>query len=239
MASSGPRSTEHEAGFATPAAAAVSLALALVAAASVTAAVTELKRGQADLTRAQAEYALAGAQQRAALTILQAKPASRYGWSVARVNGQAQALAESEYLKLSFKAAAQLDDATLAKLKVGNPTALRSHLGALAAANDLDAADLVAADPSPLWRACAPSLISPYGAAAKANAAPATNPIAGGLDWRVGEVWRLRVALPSGWTDDRIVRFTGDARHPSAVIERRFFKSNQGVGQCDVILAAN
>jgi hypothetical protein len=225
---------DAESGFATPAAAAASLAIALMAAAVMTAGVSELRFARADLRRSQADYALAGAQTRAALSVLQAGNSGRLLWSP---TGAAEALAEPEAAKLDLAHAVQLDDATLAKFGVSDAGPLRDRLAALGRA---DAAEIVGADAAPLWRACARSVISPYGSASKLQLATASSPAAStGMQWRIGEVWRIRVVLAGGWVDDRVVRFTGDPNQPAAVVERRMTRGEQEGNRCDALFAAS
>jgi hypothetical protein len=219
-------------GFATPAAAAVSLALAIVAAAMTTAAVSELRFAHADLARTQDQYALDAAQTRAALGLIATTSRGRLRWMLPE---GAEILAEPEADKLGLADAAKLDDETLARLGVTDPDRLR---GRLADRGDADAADIGMADAAPLWRACARSVVSPLGSATKILYAPSAAPRSPGVDWRIGQVWRIRAALANGWVDDRIVRFTGNPLDPAAVIERKAGLGGQEKERCDGIFAA-
>jgi hypothetical protein len=222
-----------ESGFATPAAAAISLAIALMATAVTTAAIGELRLSHADLSRTQADYMLAGVQSQAELGLISTSSNGRLRWSGP---GVAEILAEPEASKLDIAHAAQLDDATLAKLGVIDPDRLLPRLATL---GDANAAAIAAADASPAWRACARSIVSPYGTAAKLRFAQAASPTGSGPQWRIGEVWRIRVVLADGWVDDRIVRFTGDLNHPAAIVERQLARGKQEGDQCDVLFAAS
>jgi hypothetical protein len=221
-------SLEPDDGFATPAAAAVSLALALVAAALTTAAVSELRSAHADLVRTQDDYALDAAQTRAALGLIATTSSGRLRWTLP---DGGEVLAEPEADKLDLADAAKLDDATLARLGVSDPDGLRRRLADLGGA---DAADVGLADAAPLWRACARSIVSPLGTATKILYAPAAMPSSSGVDWRIGQVWRIRTAL----ADDRIVRFTGTPLDPAAVIERKVTQGGQETERCDGIFTA-
>lgn len=213
------------------------LALALVATAMMARSVMLLRLARADLSRSQAEHVLDGAHLLAAATVIRAGEGGPYRWALPTDLGFAEALAESEVDKLSPADAAGLSDDVFLAMGVAGPQALKARL---AAAPTSGIADVAAMDAAPLWRACAPSLISGLGRAA---AAPLAIPVEPRLrpetpDWRVGEAWRVRITTAAGWRDDRIVRFTGDARRPVAVVWRRLSRSDGGQGECDAVLAA-
>lgn len=224
-------------GYATPAALVVSLALSLVASSMVVRSVQVLQRAKADLARSETEYALAGAHLQAAAVIVRSGIAGPYHWTATTSVGWVEALAEPEAEKLSLDAASSLDDGLLNRFGVADPARLRLAL-AEAAATD-EAPDIGALDPAPLWRACAASLLSRYGEAQTYTFAPRSEPGMGPkpASWHIGEAWRIRITTAAGWRDDRIVRFTGDARHPAAVVVRRLSRGVGEAGQCDRVLA--
>lgn len=228
----------HDAGYATPLALVVSLALALVAVGMVARSTMMLRQARADLARSQAEHALDGAQLEAAATVIRAGAGSAFRWALSTDLGWTEALAESEAEKLDFAAAAALPETTLARFGVADAAALKARLAAAAeAAPDVDVVDL---DASPLWRACGPSLVSPFGARSVFARPAYAEPSVGREDpaWRVGEVWRVRITSAEGWRDERFVRFTGDARRPVAVVARRLTRTDGGERSCDAVLAA-
>ena len=152
---------DPQAGFATAAAAAVSLALALGAAALMAAAAAELRSSRADLERERAEYSLDGAQQLAAAQLLQTERSERLRWAIEDGDGrQVTVLGEAEGAKASFEVAAAAPLQLLRRLGSIDAVALQQRLKALAAepSRITAVADL---DVSPLWKACAPSAISP------------------------------------------------------------------------------
>ena len=230
--------SEREAGFATAAATIVSLALALIASAGVIAAVTELRLARTDLARERADYALAGAQQEAIAALLTARQEARLKWTQVSASGPISVLAEPQAAKLSLAAAATAGGGAFAHFALADAPHLASRLNALASA---DASDfqLADADAAPLWRACARSVVSPYGEAKSFTPVKAVAPIAGAVTWRIGETWRVRVSDKDGWFDDRIVRFTGDLAHPAAVVERRLGRTKGGTAACEALFAAN
>ncbi len=230
VAWSSRKATEH--GYATVAAMIIALALALAASAVMASALSALREARADGERLRAAYGLEAAQTQALTTLLAQRKPGRYRWQVDSPVGPVEVLAEPEQPKLSVKAAADLDDATLARLGVSDPERLRARLVALAAGLGGEGS-VAQADPAPLWQACAPSLISAFGTADVAPVlAAATTPGPGRFDWRAGEVWRLRLISARGWAEDRIVRLTGDERDPAAVIERRLFHDTPGGEPC-------
>lgn len=230
-------SHEREAGYATPAALVMALSLSLVAVAMVGRSVMMLRQARSDLQRAGAEYILDGAHLSAAATVVRAGEGGPYRWALSTDAGFAEATAESEVDKVSPAAAGAWSEAAFTDLGVADATALKTRL---ATVGDQPFADIGALDSAPLWRECAASLISSLGQRNDARpAAPAEpRPQPETPDWRVGQVWRVRITLASGWRDDRLVRFTGDARRPVAVVRRRLSRTDGGQGRCDVVLHA-
>ncbi len=214
---------DSAAGYASVAAVAVSLSLAVIVVALMSRSVVAMKSARADFARTQAEYQLAGDQQRTALAMVAGK-------------GVSTGLAEREAGKISLATAATLDAATLSRFGVQDPDRLAAWL-LEASIKPTSPADLVAADKAALWRVCAPAAISAFGQA-KVLAPPS----GGGSGFsapssRLGEVWRLAARTADGWTDERIVRFTGEPQRPAAVIWRRFYRSARGGESCAAIFA--
>lgn len=224
-----------DAGYATAAAALTALALSLVVSAVMGASLTDLRAARAALDRTRAEAALDGAQQMAAAALLDDGAPTRLRWLVPTSSGAVEILAEPEAPKLALAAAADLSDADLRALAPGNAAALRPRLRALALAG-ASAADIGRLGATPLWRSCAASLISPYGRGQSLALSAAATPSQGRFSWRAGEVWRLRALAPDGWADDRIVRLTGDAEHPAAIIERVFVRGQRGGEPCGTFI---
>jgi len=231
-----PLDAEPIAGFATPAAATVSLAIAIVASALTATGVAQLRLARAELHRTQEEAALDAGQQQVALTLMSARPGSRFGWALATPAGASRALAESEGAKAGLAASVPLDDTTLAKMDVADGTALRARLDALGSGGVAQSLQLASADAAPLWRDCVRSMISPYGAAKTLTLPKVVAPTPGAASGRPGEVWRILLMEPDGWTDERVVRFTGDRYDPWAVVDRRFYRGGQGAFRCEAAL---
>lgn len=214
----------------------VALALSLVAVAMVGRSVMLLRLAKADLQRAGAQYVLDGAHLAAAAAVVRAGEGGPYRWALPIDGGFAEALAEREADKFDLSGAGP-PDAIFAALGVSDPAALKGRLATAAAA---PFADVGAMDAAPLWRECAASLISSLGRRTGGDIVPPTEPRQRpeNPDWRVGDTWRIRITTAAGWRDDRIVRFTGDARHPVAVVRRRLSRSDGGQGRCDSMMAA-
>lgn len=225
-----------ESGFATPAAAVISLGLAVVASALTVLAITDLRRAKAEALKARAEYQLEGVHQRASLVAITEPKAVRLAWSIPTPRGPADVLAEAEGVKLGLKGEHAPGADVLSRLGVRDPSALRQRLLALSRQEAMGPA-LEAADEAPMWRACARSLISAFGVASVPPKLQASTPSQGVVISRIGEVWRIR-ATADGWADDRIVRLTGDPQRLAAVIERRVYRRPEGRDQCDALFAA-
>ncbi len=224
----------REGGFATPAAVMISLALALTAAAATSASVMELKLARADLAQAGAEEELAGGQERAALILLASTTQGALRWSLSDGQRAFSALAEPESRKASVAAVASMDEQALAALGVKDSEGLKARLKALSLYQALGP-DLDDADASPTWRACARSLISPLGQGGVLQLPSSSAPSADTPVSHAGEIWRMRLVARSGWSDDRIIRFTGDRLHPAAILYRRFAKYGPQGTPCEAL----
>jgi hypothetical protein len=229
-------SPHSEAGYATPAALIFALGLALVATAMVARSVMLLRQMRADLTQTQAELVLDGAHLLAAATVVRAGEGGPYVWSLPTDAGLAEAHAEAEGLKLSPEVAAELPEGVFVAMGVGNVSTVRAALRAAPAG----APDIASLDAAPLWRACATGLISGLGKGARATLRAPSEPRLRPEtpDWRVGELWRIRITTPAGWRDDRLVRFTGDAQRPAAVVRRVLSRGQGGQGRCEPMWTA-
>lgn len=222
-------------GYATAAAALTALALSLMVSAVMGASLTDLRVSRAALARTRTEANLDGVQQAAVVAVLETGQATRLRWFIPSAEGPVEVLAEPEAAKLSLVAAADLADGELLGLGGSSIASIKSRLRALALSS-ADASDVARLAAMPLWRACAPSLMSPYGQAADLSLLQAGQPATGRFAWRAGEVWRLRALSPDGWADDRIVRLTGDAEHPAAIVERVLVRGQRGGEPCRIFI---
>jgi hypothetical protein len=227
---------DRQSGFATPAATAISLALAIVVAAVMQLAVTNLKAARSEFRRTQAEYALDGASLEAGATLLASTNQERVRWSAGSDVGPVEIVAEPEARKLRLKSAAEGEGAATA-LAAQHPAAAATNLAAVGEGGDAETR-IATADPSPTWRRCARSLISRYGELDAPQALATAAPKGGPETWRIGQLWRIRVTDNLGWTDDRIVRFTGSRAHPFAIAARDFGHLGRMGEACDAIVGA-
>jgi hypothetical protein len=223
-----------DSGFATPAAIMVSLVVGLTAAALVEAGSAELKLARADLAKAQIEASLAGAQQLAAVALLTRGGQGDVELSQSVGGRSVKVLAEPEAPKASVTAVIGMEDRVFSPLGIVNPKALKDRLKMLTIAEAIGP-ELEQADTSAQWRACARSLISPFGLGETLRSFPAGSSASEGVPARGGEVWRVRAKDESGWVDDRIVRLTGDNLYPAATLGRRFWKQNREDAQCQTV----
>jgi len=227
-----------DAGYATPLALAMCVAISVSITALMSAATSDLQLARRDLDRQRVEYALAGEQAVAAMTVAQSRGGSRLQWIRSGDGSEVEIVAEAQAQKLGYDAAADLPATVVQALRIQSPDALRTRLRTL---DDQAVADGVpeTLDDSQLWRLCAPALISRYGAAEKLVVTKPVLPAAGvsAAASKVGELWRIRVS-GEGWIDERTVRFTGDPRRPAAVVERRFFRGEKVGSRCDAVFDA-
>ena len=222
-------------GFATPAAVAISLALAVVVTAVMALSTTALKAARADLSRTQAQYVLAGARMRAAAVLMQSSNQDRVRWDLEGEGGAVEVVAEPEARKLSLLAAAKAETKSAEALSAADPQHVQRRLAVLAASDLQVEGEIALADNSAIWRQCARSLISPYGYLTAPQRLAVGPPKPGPINWRLGQLWRLRVTDSAGWTEDTVVRFTGAPSHPIAVAARRFARRGRLGEVCDAI----
>lgn len=231
------RRSHDEAGYATPAALVFSLAFALVGAAMTARSVQLLRLTEAELTRDVQEIALDGAQLSAAAAIVRSGGSEPFEWTLSTSVGWVRVVAEPEAGKLDYATAAALPDAALGAFGV-QADALRGRLGEAAA---LDAPiDPGSLDAAPVWKECGGRLTSPFGQAQTYAVQTPRLPglSANGPNWHIGEAWRVRATSEGGWRDDRIVRFTGDAKKPTATVIRVLSRGGQRGIECEDYLAA-
>jgi hypothetical protein len=229
------RGEPADGGYATAAAAMTALALSVTASAVMGAALTDLRQAKTALDRTRAEAALDGAQLAAVAAVLDSGASTRLRWYVETNRGPVEILAEPEAPKLALSAAAGLPDTELLALVGPSGASVQPRLRALSLSG-ASASELAKISPMPTWRACAASLISPFGRAADLTLTKATAPAPGRFSWRAGEVWRLRALAADGWADDRIVRLTGDAERPAAIIERVLVRGVKGGEPCGIFI---
>lgn len=226
---------DSQAGFATPAAAAICLALATTIAAVMTMAATAQRAAARDLRRTQSEFFLAGARLMVAQTLIGSSNVGRVRWTLSAPGEDLEVVAEPEAAKLSLGQAASRAGPLGAMLSAITPGSLSSTLQGLVARPVVSAGDIANADASPAWRLCARSLISRDGQATDLPSEPPAQPMPGPTNWRAGQLWRFRITDPEGWTDDSVVRLTGDSGHPIAVVSRRFTHSGPMGDRCGFI----
>lgn len=229
----------HTDGYATASAIVASLALSTIAIAVMGRGIAALKLSQRELARAQLEEQLESAAAEAVLAIVQSKSAGPYSWTIQ--GGAASGIhvdAEPEWRKLSPDAAASVSEADLQLLGAAAPQTVRAQLTRTNPAQPPNPWRIADADSSPRWRRCGPSNVSTFGAAAKLLPAPPEVPLANGQNFRLGEVWRLVLRSPTGWADERFVRFTGAAPNLVAVIDRRLERDPTGGVLCPSIAKA-
>lgn len=227
-----------EAGYATPAAMVFALTLAIVGASMVVRSVELLQLSRNDYQKVQIDYGLGGAQLSAAASVVRSTQDPPYRWTLGSDVGWLDVRAEPEQPKLTLDAASSLPDAALTPFGVTDAAGLRARLAAQS--DNTGMVDISRLDRAPLWRLCSALLISSHGGQVRFKHLVGQEPTIGSklASWRVGEVWRITATTATGWRDERIVRFTGDAHHPAAVVVRRLTRGEIEGARCDTILAA-
>ena len=220
---------DRSGGYVSGAALAVVLAMAMIAGAVTQRSVSALRQAQRDMAMLQADYALAGAQEQAAARLAGDTGEGRLAFTVETSAGSAAIVAEPERDKLRLANGVAAGD--LASLGVADPRALQARLTALA---DLypSPETLSQLATAPDWRICGASLVSGWGEANEATVRTPARLGAQGSGSRLGQVWRLRARLDSGWTDERLVRFVGGDQQAAAVIWRSFRRQGEGGDRC-------
>jgi hypothetical protein len=206
-------------GFATLWATVTSLILAGTVAAIISYGTIANRAARADLERVQAEALLDGGHLMAALGVLENVAEGRLAWTETESGATFSILAEPETQKVGLDAQPDGGIALAALLGASDPLAAQTYLRSAYAAGDLPS--IRAADPSARWKSCAPSVLSYWGLADTAALQPAVPPNRRGQRPRVGEVWRIVVAI-DGWRDERFVRLTDNPRDPAQLIKRNF-----------------
>lgn len=211
----------------------IALALGTIATAVIGAGMADLRLARAEMRQTRIEAGLASAHAAAIQPLLVQSPSKRLRWSATSDLGSIDVLAEAESSKLAMASAVDLNDAELARFGVADADKLRARLRSLAVGKAPEALAVGDLDVARLWRACAGSMISPYGRGKALPRLTATSSPGGGQAAALtGEVWRVRVAAPGGWSEDRLVRLTGDENHPAAILERRLSRTTSGGEPC-------
>lgn len=226
-------SPDNREGYATVSALVLSMAIALVVAGSMAVAGADLKAARRDLQRVQQEAWFDSVHLRAAYRIATSTGGHRVGWQDSWEGSDYEVLAEPEAGKASARdVSADWDDAVFRALGV-SPDRVRPLLASL---QSRERDDLLEIDPAPAWRSCILSLVSPIGSGSSADLMAPVGPGNAEIDWRTGQLWRIRIRAASGWTDDRLVRWSGDGRAPVYVIDRQLYRLRESSVPCESIV---
>lgn len=224
---------DNREGYATVSALVLSMAIALVVAGSMAVAGAELRAARRDLERVQRDAWFDSVHLRAAYQVATTAGPGRIGWRDSWDGSDYDVLAEPEASKATARGAStNWDDAVFRALGV-SPDRVRPLL---ASSSSRQRADLLEIDPAPTWRFCILSLISPIGSGSAVDLEPPRGPETAEIDWRTGQVWRVRIRAADGWTDDRLVRWSGDGRAPAYVIDRQLYRLRESSVPCESIV---
>ena len=188
-------------GYATAVFSAISMAIALVAAALVARAGAEFKAASASFERTRQAYVLDGLVLQAAQAVMSNDGMPRLSWSIQTTDGSVEVLAEPEMLKAHPRSAAEAVEAGgFAWLGVDDGAALRGRLRAAGLPGSYDRMALRRAAEGRDWGDCALSVLSPFGGGDLLRLPTAVRPKPRGMRWRAGELWRIRLTTSSGWS---------------------------------------
>ena len=206
------------------------MALSLAAAVALSATTADLRSARRGYDQARMEAQLETAQALAAAVVMADPGSDRLTWTLPIVGSVVAVLAEPEAAKMGW-AQASGDPAALNDLSPAAPAQALAALAKLAATPEAAAGLVSGIDTSARWRACAASVLSPHGLGTGVIVEPRA-PKSGRGSWRIGQVWRIRTVHAAGWSETRYLRFTGEAGHPWAVLERALASTPQGVLPC-------
>lgn len=220
-------------GYATVSALVLSMAIALVVAGSMAVAGADLQAARRELRRVQQEAWFDSVHLRATYQVATTAGADRIAWQDSWGGTGYQVLAETETSKASLHvAASNWDDAAFRALGV-DPERVRPLLTGF---SSRERAEILEIDPAPTWRSCILSLVSVLGTDSAPDPVAPVAPGASEVDWRTGQVWRIRIRGADGWTDDRLVRWSGDGRAPVYVIDRQLYRLRESRVPCESIV---
>lgn len=206
-------------GYATAAAVVIATGLAALAAAVTAAALADLRTEQSWARRDRDQRRLESAQATALGVLMVQGGDGRLFWRSEIGGMTVDIMAEPEGAKRAAASISGPADRPTA-IALATPDRWFERLAAAGRAQGLFA--LEDADPSPAWRACGVSLISPYGRAeAWREPLPAAAPKAAAFNRRAGQVWRVRAVQADGVAEDRVWRFTGKPGALTYLLERR------------------
>lgn len=227
-------SAASDAGFLTPVFGVVAVALGLIALASM-----QLARGDGvaerrDFERLQERYRAEGAAVTAAWRILHDRDSSALRWEETIAGQRFTILAEPEMRKLSIgEASAPRGRVRLARL-LGEDVATQVAAGAerlsRPPSRTPSRTQLLALSDSEAWRTCGLSTVSAYSRLTDSAIGLPRAPANDGFRPRAGEVWRVVVSDPRQVIVDHLIRFTGDAHEPAAVIDAAIPDHSSGLG---------
>jgi hypothetical protein len=216
-------SRRSDAGFFTPLFGASAIALGLIAIAGLQLASSQDVAARRDAERLQEDYRADGVAVLAAANLLQNPGDEVRRWTERTPRQVLDVLVEPEMRKLSIseaggaKAHVRLE-ALLGPASADQIAVKLTQLAALGKAPPTRAT-LAALDASSAWRSCGLTLVSAFSRLTDNALRVGQSPPSSEPQRRAGEVWRIVVASPRRVILDRLVRFTGDARAPTAVID--------------------
>jgi hypothetical protein len=211
-------------GFTTAVFAALTFALSLIAIGSLMVARQGLTRAEHDARQDRERWVLDGIATSAEAQLLSENGSPSLRWSEPSAFGQVVVSVEPESLKMSPATLDRPENQELVAAMIGQADAgevARQAAGLGPAADGLlHREQVVELNASPRWRECAETLVSPYSRLSAFNLQPISAPTNAGEDPHAGQLWRITVDVADGGWFDRVVRMTGKASDPAAIIEQ-------------------
>ena len=220
---SGSSSNPADAGFLTAVFGASALALSVIALVSVQLARSDYIASRRNWERLNERYRAESLATLTAWRLMHTDQFAALRWQEPFGHGDADIVAEPEGRKLGLGAIDELRGQRRLAQIFGQDAADRvlPKLVELSRRNAPPSrADLLAVDDNPEWRACGLSVVSAHSQLTDDALVAAAPMASGAYRSRAGEVWRIAVAKNGRPLLDELVRFTGDAGQPIAVIDQ-------------------
>jgi len=216
-------SSPADAGFLTAVFGASALALSVIALASLQLARSDYIASRRNWERLNEHYRAESLATLTAWRLMHTDQLAALHWRERFGDGAADIVAEPEGRKLSLSAIDELRGRRRLVQIFGQETTdrvLPRLLDLSRQARPPSRSEMLAADEAREWRACGLSVVSVHSQLTD-DALVRTTPITTGTyGSRAGEVWRIAVAVNGRLLLDELIRFTGDAGQPIAVIDQ-------------------
>jgi hypothetical protein len=222
---------DHEAGFITPVFAGLVLMLSLVAAGVVLLARQDLMSANRDGRLLAKDLWLEGVARKAALAMLATPGQPVLRWREGAGSQGLSVTMEPEDRKIDPRLLDQTENQVLIGRLVGEASAsgVAARLTELAQqSNGRLAREVIGSlDESPSWRACANTVVSPYGRLSRLAPDSQVDQQDPRASRHTGEIWRIFVEADDGPWLDQIVQVSDRAERPVEILEQSHGRARQ------------